>query len=94
MIKGALRRLFGTPLFIELLTDEETLIAELALGMMNVGFPSPKDLLAKRKAAKKAAKAAAAEKAAKGNEPTPMPVLESSPKPPTNLFHLLLRKGR
>ncbi|GMN68393.1 hypothetical protein TIFTF001_037449 [Ficus carica] len=50
VIRGALRRLFDTPLFIESLTDEEALIAELALDTMKVGFPDPKDLLAKKKA--------------------------------------------
>ena len=50
MIRGALRRLFGTPLFIEPLTDEEALIADLALETMKVEFPNPKDLLAKKKA--------------------------------------------
>ena len=89
VIRGALRRLFGTPLLIEPLTDEEALIIEFALDMMNVDFPSPKDLLAKRKAAKEAAKAAAAtktataENTAEGSEPAPLPVLESSPEPPT-----------
>ena len=84
VIRRALKRLFGTPLFIEPLTDEEDLIADFALDTMNVEFPSPKDLLAKRKAIKEAAKAAAAEKAAtKSSEPTPLPVLESSPEPPT-----------
>ncbi|GMN62973.1 hypothetical protein TIFTF001_032051 [Ficus carica] len=55
-IHGALRRLFGTPLFIEPLTGEEAWIVEFALDMMNIDFPSPKDLLAKRMAAKEAAK--------------------------------------
>ncbi|GMN57655.1 hypothetical protein TIFTF001_026760 [Ficus carica] len=86
VIKGALRRLFGTPLFIEALSDEEALIAEFALDMMSVAFPSAKDLLAKKKAkkeAKKAAKAAANAPAssAQGNEPPPLPVIESSPEP-------------
>ena len=60
MIMGALKRLFGTPLFIDALTDEEALIAEFALDTMSVVFPSPKELLAQKKAAKEAAKAAAA----------------------------------
>ncbi|GMN51350.1 hypothetical protein TIFTF001_020501 [Ficus carica] len=42
VIRGALRRLFDTPLFIEPLSDEETLIAELALDTMKIDFPSPK----------------------------------------------------
>ena len=64
MIREALRRLFGTPLFIELLSDEETLIVELALNTMNIEFPSPKELLTRKKAQREAAKAAEAEKAA------------------------------
>ncbi|GMN55245.1 hypothetical protein TIFTF001_024374 [Ficus carica] len=56
-VERALMRLFGTPLFIEPLSDEEALIAELALDTMSVEFPNPKDLLAKKKAQKKAAKA-------------------------------------
>ncbi|GMN47593.1 hypothetical protein TIFTF001_016757 [Ficus carica] len=86
VIRGALRRLFGTPLFIEPLSDEEALIAELALDTMNVDFPNPKDLLAKKKAQKEAAKAAATEKGAQANrmtEPPPLPVIESSLEPPT-----------
>ena len=59
-----MRRLFGTPLFIEPLLDEEALIVDFALDMMNVDFPNPKDLLAKKKAQKKAPKAATTEKAA------------------------------
>ena len=87
MIRETLRRLFRTPLFIEPLTDEEALIAEFALDTMNVEFPNPKDLLAKKKAQKEAAKAAAAAIAAsastaRGNERPPLPVIESSPKPP------------
>ena len=88
IVRGALRRLFGIPLFVEPLTDEEALIAEFALDTMNVEFPSPKDLLAKRKAAREAAKAAAAakaanaEKAPEGSQPVPLPVIESSPEPP------------
>ncbi|GMN26889.1 hypothetical protein TIFTF001_040928 [Ficus carica] len=49
---------------------------------MKVGFPDPKDLLAKKKAQKEAAKAAVAEKIARGKETQPLPVLESSPEPP------------
>ncbi|GMN60222.1 hypothetical protein TIFTF001_029325 [Ficus carica] len=62
--------------FVELKT-------ELALDTMKVGFPDPKGLLAKKKAQKEAAKAAAAEKTARGNEPPPLPVIESSPEPPS-----------
>ncbi|GMN51391.1 hypothetical protein TIFTF001_020548 [Ficus carica] len=85
VIRGALRRLFGTPLFIEPLTDEDTLIAESALDTMSVEFPNPKDLLAKKKAQKEAEKAAvvaAAASSARGNEPPFLPVIESSPEPP------------
>lgn len=60
MIKGALRRLFDTPLFIELLSDEDDLIAELALNTMKIDFPSPKKILAKKRVEKKAVKAAEA----------------------------------
>ena len=88
VVRGALRRLFGPPLFIEPLTDEEALIAESVLDRMDVKFPSSKELLAKRKAAAKAAKeaekAAAAAKTAQSSEPVPFPVLESSPGPPAN----------
>ncbi|GMN60134.1 hypothetical protein TIFTF001_029228 [Ficus carica] len=76
-----LRRLFGPPLFIEPLFDKEALITELALDIMSVEFPNPKDLLAKKKAQKEAAKAAAAS-SARGNEPPPLLVIESSPEPP------------
>ncbi|GMN47401.1 hypothetical protein TIFTF001_016571 [Ficus carica] len=86
VFRGALRRLFGTPLFIEPLIDKEALITDLALDMMSVEFPKPKDLLAKRKAAKEAEKAAAAatasENVVKGNKPAPFPILESSLEPP------------
>ncbi|GMN66709.1 hypothetical protein TIFTF001_035770 [Ficus carica] len=64
VIRGALRRLFGPPLFIEPLSDEEALIADFALDTMVMEFPNPKDLLAKRKAKKEAEKAAAAAAAA------------------------------
>ncbi|GMN55639.1 hypothetical protein TIFTF001_024758 [Ficus carica] len=76
-----LRRLFGTPLFIEPLSDEEALIVEFALDMMSVKFPNPKDLLAKTKAQREATKAAVAVSTAQGTEPLPLPVIESSPKP-------------
>ncbi|GMN23845.1 hypothetical protein TIFTF001_049104 [Ficus carica] len=85
VIRGALRKLFGTPLFIEPLTDEEALITDLALDTMSVEFPNPKDLLAKKKAQKEAemaVAAAAAASSARGNEPPPLPVIESSPDPP------------
>ncbi|GMN69678.1 hypothetical protein TIFTF001_038725 [Ficus carica] len=84
VIRGVLRRLFGTPLFIEPLFDEEALIAELASDTMVMEFPKPKNLLAKRKAKKEvaAAAAAASENVLKGNKPAPFPVLESSPEPP------------
>ncbi|GMN73353.1 hypothetical protein TIFTF001_053679, partial [Ficus carica] len=80
---GALRRLFGPPLFIEPLIDEEALISDFALDSLAMEFPNPKDLMAKRKAKKEAEKAAAAAaNVHQGNEPTPFPVLESSPEPP------------
>ncbi|GMN23839.1 hypothetical protein TIFTF001_040502 [Ficus carica] len=82
--EGALRRLFGTPLFIEPLSDEEALIAELVLDTMDVDFPNPKDLLARKKAQKEAAKAAAAEKAAqagRATEPQLLLVIKSSSEP-------------
>ncbi|GMN66446.1 hypothetical protein TIFTF001_035532 [Ficus carica] len=97
---GALRRLFGTPLFIEALLDEEALIAEFALDTMVMEFPNPKDLLAKRKAAKEAeraaadAAAAASENAAKGNEPAPFPILESSPEPSVKPVSPLAKKRK
>ncbi|GMN59335.1 hypothetical protein TIFTF001_028422 [Ficus carica] len=81
-----LRRLFGTLLFIEPLIDEEALIAELALDTMNIDFPNPKDLLVKKKAQKEAAKAAASEKATQASQaakPPLLPIIESSPEPPT-----------
>ena len=83
VIRGALRRLFDTPLFIDALTDEEALIAEFALDTMNIVFPSPKELLAQKRAAKEAAKAAAAAaaNASQAKEPVPLPILESSPEP-------------
>ncbi|GMN54938.1 hypothetical protein TIFTF001_024056 [Ficus carica] len=95
VIRGALRRLFGTPLFIEPLTDEEALIADLALDTMSIEFPNPKDLLAKKKAQKKAERAAAAAataSSARGNEPPPLPVIESSPEPPVQPVHSPAKK--
>ncbi|GMN19241.1 hypothetical protein TIFTF001_045152 [Ficus carica] len=86
VIRGVLRRLFGTPLFIEPLSDEEALITELALNTMNIDFPDPKDLLARKRAQKEVTKAAAAEKAAQAGrvtEPLPLPIIESSPEPST-----------
>ncbi|GMN65351.1 hypothetical protein TIFTF001_034416 [Ficus carica] len=74
-------RLFGTPLFIEPLTDEEALIAVLALDTMSLEFPNPKDLLANKNVQKEAKKAAVAS-SAQGNEPPPLLVIESSPEPP------------
>ena len=50
MIRGMLRRLFGTLLLIEPLTDKVALIVDFVLDTMNVEFPNPKDLLAKKKA--------------------------------------------
>ncbi|GMN69444.1 hypothetical protein TIFTF001_038495 [Ficus carica] len=45
VIREALRRLFGPPLFIEPLSDEKTLIADFALDTMVMEFLNPKDLL-------------------------------------------------
>ncbi|GMN29173.1 hypothetical protein TIFTF001_044325 [Ficus carica] len=89
IIRGALRRLFGTPLFVDPLTDEEALIAEFALDSLVMEVPTPKDIMAKRRAKKEAepaaaaAAAAAAASAGQVNEPEPFPVLESSPEPPS-----------
>ncbi|GMN73528.1 hypothetical protein TIFTF001_053710, partial [Ficus carica] len=85
VIRGALRRLFGTPLFVDPLTDEEALIAEFALDSLVMEVPTPKDIMAKRRAKKEAERAAAAAAASAGqvNEPEPFPVLESSPEPPS-----------
>ncbi|GMN47744.1 hypothetical protein TIFTF001_016923 [Ficus carica] len=90
VIRGALRRLFGTPLFVNPLTDEEALIAEFALDSLVMEVPTPKDIMAKRRAKKEAeraaataAAAAAAASAGQVNEPEPFPVLESSPEPPS-----------
>ena len=86
VIRGALRRLFGTPLFIEPLSDEEALIADFALDSLVMEVPTPKDIMAKRRAKREAEKAAAAAAAAanvgQSNEPEPFPPLESSPEPP------------
>ena len=60
VIRGVLRRLFGTPLFIEPLSDKEAFIAQLALDTRNIKFLSPKELLARKKAQKEVAKAAQA----------------------------------
>ncbi|GMN27206.1 hypothetical protein TIFTF001_001538 [Ficus carica] len=90
VIRGALRKLFGTPLFVDPLTDEEALIAEFALDSLVMEVPTPKDIMAKRRAKKEAeraaaaaATAAAAASAGQVNEPEPFPVLESSPEPPS-----------
>ncbi|GMN61549.1 hypothetical protein TIFTF001_030636 [Ficus carica] len=84
--RGALRRLFGTPLFVDPLTDEEALIAEFVLDSLVMEVPTPKDIMAKRRAKKEAERAATAAVAASAgqvNEPEPFPVLESSPEPPS-----------
>ncbi|GMN58688.1 hypothetical protein TIFTF001_027794 [Ficus carica] len=86
LIRGALRRLFGTPLFVDPLTDEEALIAEFALDSLVMEVPTPMDIMAKRRAKKEAERATAAAAAAsvgQVNEPEPFPVLESSPEPPS-----------
>ncbi|GMN31395.1 hypothetical protein TIFTF001_041583 [Ficus carica] len=83
VIRGALRRLFGTALFVNPLTDEEALIAEFALDSLVMEVPTPKDIMAKWRAKKEAERAAAAAAASAGqvNEPEPFSVLESSPEP-------------
>ncbi|GMN21586.1 hypothetical protein TIFTF001_043347 [Ficus carica] len=81
VIRGALRRLFGTSLFVDPLTDEEALIAEFALDSLVMEVPTPKDIMAKRRTKKEAERAAAAASAGQVNEPEPFPVLESSPEP-------------
>ncbi|GMN21737.1 hypothetical protein TIFTF001_043380 [Ficus carica] len=90
VIRGALRRLFGTLLFVDPLTDEEALIAEFALDSLVMEVPTPKDIMAKRRAKKEAERAAAAAaataaaaSAGQANEPEPFPVLESSLEPPS-----------
>ncbi|GMN57869.1 hypothetical protein TIFTF001_026969 [Ficus carica] len=90
VIRGALRRLFGTPLFVDPLTDEEALIAEFTLDSLVMEVPTLKDIMAKRRAKKEAERAAAAAAAAAAassagqvNEPEPFPVLESSLEPPS-----------
>ena len=82
MIREVLRRLFGTSLFIEALSNEEVLIVKLAFDTMSVEFPNPKDFLAKKRAQKEAAKAATVVNIAQGNEPLPLSVIESSLEPP------------
>ncbi|GMN64825.1 hypothetical protein TIFTF001_033886 [Ficus carica] len=85
IVRGALRRIFGTPLFVEPLTNEEALIADFALDSLVMEIPNPKDIMAKRRAKKEAERAAAAAAANVGqsNEPAPFPILESSPEPPS-----------
>nr|GMN22463.1 hypothetical protein TIFTF001_043519 [Ficus carica]GMN22498.1 hypothetical protein TIFTF001_043525 [Ficus carica] len=85
IIRGALRRLFGTPLFVDPLTDEEALIAEFALDSLVMEVPTLKDIMAKGRARKEAERVAdaAAANAGQVNEPEPFPVLESSPEPPS-----------
>ncbi|GMN69171.1 hypothetical protein TIFTF001_038228 [Ficus carica] len=47
--RRALRRLFGTSLFIERLSDERVLITDLAFNMMKIDFPFPKEILARKR---------------------------------------------
>ncbi|GMN22564.1 hypothetical protein TIFTF001_043541 [Ficus carica] len=94
VIRGALRRLFGTPLFVDPLTDEEALIAEFALDSLVMEVPTPKDIMAKRRAKKEAERAAAAASAGQVNEPEPFPVLESSPEPPSKPSSPLAKKRK
>ncbi|GMN21319.1 hypothetical protein TIFTF001_043294 [Ficus carica] len=66
---------------------------------MSVAFPNAKDLLAKKKAKKEAEKAAkaaadAAASSAQGNEPPPLPVIESSLEPPAMPVQSLTKKKK
>ncbi|GMN20300.1 hypothetical protein TIFTF001_048727 [Ficus carica] len=77
-------RLFGTLLFIEPLFDEEALIAKLPLNMMKINFPTPEEILMRKRVEKEAAKAAAAVRAveaARAPIPPLFPLIESSPEP-------------
>lgn len=81
MISGMLKKLFGTPLFIKPLSDEEALIAELALDTMKIDFSSPKKLLVRKKVEKEAVKVALVAKAAyisRALEPPLLPYIGSS----------------
>ncbi|GMN70229.1 hypothetical protein TIFTF001_039272 [Ficus carica] len=55
-VRGVLRRVFGTPLSSKPLSDEEAFITELALNTLMIDFPSPKEILARKRAEKEAAK--------------------------------------
>lgn len=94
MIRGVLRRLFDTLLFIEPLFDEETLVIELALDMMRIDFPSPNELFARNRVEKEAAKAAKAVKADRSSIPLPLSIIESSPKPSNVSEQPLVEKKR
>ncbi|GMN32476.1 hypothetical protein TIFTF001_041738 [Ficus carica] len=69
--------------------DFVELPTEFALDSLIMEVPTPKDIMAKRRAKKEAERAAAAAAAAAAtsagqvNEPEPFPVLESSPEPPS-----------
>ncbi|GMN25352.1 hypothetical protein TIFTF001_049211 [Ficus carica] len=69
--------------------DFVELPTEFALDSLVMEVPTPKDIMAKRRAKKEAERAAAAAAAATAasagqvNEPEPFPVLESSPEPPS-----------
>ncbi|GMN66686.1 hypothetical protein TIFTF001_035746 [Ficus carica] len=70
--------------------DFVELPSEFALDSLMMEVPTPKDIMAKRRAKKEAERAAAAAVAAAAaasagqvNEPEPFPVLESSPEPPS-----------
>ena len=79
-----MRRLFSTSLFIEPLSDEKALIAELALSMINIDFPSPNEILARKRAKKEVVKVAAVAKVVEVAQVltlTPFPLIESSPEP-------------
>ncbi|GMN73963.1 hypothetical protein TIFTF001_052290 [Ficus carica] len=49
VIKRALRRLFGSLLFIESLSKEVALITRLSLDMIKIDFPSPKEIISRKR---------------------------------------------
>lgn len=84
-------------LFIESLSDEDVLITELALNMMNIDFPSPKEIFARKQVEKNAAKAATVVRvveAAQAPIPPFFPLIESSPMPSNVLEHPLAKKQK
>ncbi|GMN59248.1 hypothetical protein TIFTF001_028338 [Ficus carica] len=82
VIRGALRKLFNTLLFIKPLSDKEALITELALNTMKIDFPSPKEILVRKQEEKEVVKAITTAKvteAAQALIPPHFPLIESSP---------------